>query len=54
VTLGPYFEYEIPLKAEQLAKGDNELDVKHTRLLQETTGRVRLVELELRVHYEGG
>jgi hypothetical protein len=53
VTLGPYFEYEIPLKAEQLGKGDNELEVKPARLVQDTTGTVRLVELELRIQYDG-
>jgi hypothetical protein len=52
VTLGPYFEYEIPLKSEQLAKGDNELEIKPVQLVHDTIGTVRLVELELRVQYE--
>lgn len=53
VTLGPYFEYELALQPSQLAKGDNVLTVKPVHLLPDTTGAIRLAELELRIQYEG-
>lgn len=51
VKLGPYLEYEISLQPEQLRTGENVLEVAPTRLISGVTGKINLVEIELRVRY---
>jgi hypothetical protein len=51
VKLGPYLEYEISLRPDQLRKGENVLEVTPTRLIPELTMKINLVEIELRVGY---
>ena len=51
VTLLPYLEYEIALKANQLRRGENRLEVAPQRLVPALTATIQLRELELVVRY---
>ena len=51
VKLGPYLEYEVSLRPEQLRKGENLLEVTPTRLTAGLAGKINLVEVELHVGY---
>jgi hypothetical protein len=51
VPLGPYLNYSIPLKPDQLVKGINQLEIRPTELKNDRTGEVRLTEVELIVNY---
>jgi hypothetical protein len=54
VALGPYLEYAVALRPEQLRQGENVLEVAPVRLAPELTPEIRLVEVELRVDYGRG
>ena len=51
VTLLPYLEYEIALKANQLGRGENRLEVAPQRLVPALTATIQVRELELVVRY---
>jgi hypothetical protein len=51
VKLGPYLEYEIALRPEQLLRGENVLEITPTRLAADLAAKINLVEIELRVGY---
>ncbi len=51
VKLGPYLEYELSLRPNQLRKGENTLDIAPTRLIPDLTTKINLVEIDLRVCY---
>jgi hypothetical protein len=51
VKLGPYLEYEVALRPNQLRRGENALEVTPTRLLADLATRINLVEIELRAVY---
>lgn len=51
VKLGPYLEYEIPLRPDQLRKGENLLQVTPKSLIADLATTVNLVEIELSVRY---
>jgi hypothetical protein len=52
VKLGPYLEYEIPLRPDQIRKGENVLEVAPTRLIPDLTTKINLVKIELHVRYQ--
>jgi hypothetical protein len=51
VKLGPYLEYEVALRPNQLRKGENVLEVKPTKLVADLAGKINLVEIELHVRF---
>lgn len=51
VALGPYLEYDVSLRPNQLKQGDNVLEVKPIRLHSDLTTKINLAEIELRVGY---
>lgn len=51
VTLNPYLEYEIGLRADQLVRGENTIEVTPTRLLPGPAGKINLTEIELVLRY---
>jgi hypothetical protein len=51
VKLGPYLEYEIFLRPNQLCTGENVLTVTPTRLNTDLKTKINLVEMELLVRY---
>jgi hypothetical protein len=51
VKLGPYLEYEISVRPDQLSKGENVLEVAPTRLTADLATKINLVEIELHVRY---
>jgi len=51
VKLGPYLEYEVLLRPNQLVKGENVLEIMPTRLTADPATNIHLVEIELRVDY---
>jgi hypothetical protein len=53
VKLGPYLEYEVPLRPDRLRKGENVLEVAPTRLIAGLAAKINLVEIELQVRYAG-
>lgn len=51
VALGPYLQYEFTLRANQLRRGENLLEVAPTRLKPELATTIQLREIELEVRY---
>jgi hypothetical protein len=51
VNLGPYLEYTLSLRPNQLKKGENLLEVTPKRLIPELQAKINLVEIELLVSY---
>jgi hypothetical protein len=52
VALGPYLEYEVSLRPDQVRRGENVLGVTPTRLVPDLTTKINLVEIELHVSYK--
>ncbi len=51
VKLGPYLEYEVALRPDQLRRGENVLEVTPKRLTADLATKINLVEIELHVRY---
>jgi hypothetical protein len=51
VALGPYLDYELSLRPDQLKRGDNMLEVTPVRLATDLLQKVNVVELEFLVDY---
>lgn len=54
VALGPYLEFEIALRPNQLRRGENTLEIAPIRLEPGLTGKINLTEVELLVDYPDG
>ncbi|NUM55831.1 MAG: hypothetical protein HUU46_19495 [Candidatus Hydrogenedentes bacterium] len=51
VTLAPFLEFEIALRADHIARGENSLVVAPAKLNSEIAGKMNLTEIELDVRY---
>ena len=51
VAIGPYLEYEILLRPDQIVSGENLLKIAPTRLTAGLAGKINLIEVELHVTY---